>query len=237
MYLESFTDCSAGYSVALALKEIDLIYKSKDMGLLKKRKIESPLALIGGKRKRFCGESTNGSLSPHERRAPISKRVKFSLNGTDAIEISERYIELFRSELDKPNMWYSRNEREDTLVECGDVIESFKSEHADEITNFISVFDHCSQSPSHEASEFLESAQLGIPASARGVEWGWVPPHIESYRKDHVRDVLRVQEQIQGLKPAMRDCVISSRSLKSSRAGRVMARLLGECDARNQESP
>lgn len=199
------------------------------MILLKKRKIESPVSILGGKRQRT---NLEGRLSPHQQRVPFSKRVSFTSNGSNIIRTSERYIEIYRSELDKPNLWYTRKEREETFAECEDAIENFKNEHVDEVSKFVKVFEQCCQSPSHESSEFLETAQLHIPSSVRGMEWGF-GPYVETYRKDHVRDVLKVQEQIQGLKPAMRDHLLSSRSLKSSRAGRVMARLLGECDARN----
>lgn len=203
-------------------------YNSYTMGLSKKRSIESPpVSLISRKRSR--------SLSPHEDRAPVGKRVKFDSNGSGAIKTSERYIDILRSDLDKPNMWYSRAEREDILAECEEAIQEFRQEDLEEESNYLRVFDYCSQSPSQESSDFLETAELHIPATARGIEWGWATSS-GSLKRNHVRELLKVQNQIQGLSEAMRDRVLSSRSLKSSRPGRVMARLLGECDARNEQS-
>jgi hypothetical protein len=132
-------------------------------------------------------------------------------------------------------MWYSRSEKDEILAECEEAIQDFQQKHLEEESNYLSVFDCCSQSPSQKSSDFLETAQLHIPATARGMEWGWASS-TESQKRDHVREILAVQLQIQGLKQDMRDRVLSSRSLRSSRPGRVMARLLGECDARNEKS-
>jgi hypothetical protein len=200
------------------------------MGLSKKRSIAySPVSSISRKRSR--------SLSPHENRAPVGKRVKFELNSCGAVKTSERYIEILRSDLDKPNMWYSRSEREGILTECEQAIQGFQEDHLEVESKYLSVFDSCCLSPSQESSDFLENAQIHVPASARGMEWGWATSSESSaLKRDHVRGVLAVQDQLKNLKLEMRDRVISSRSLRSSRPGRVMARLLGECDARNEKS-
>lgn len=197
------------------------------MGLSKKRSFGSPVSLICRKRSR--------SISPHENRSTLGKRVKFALNGDGDVKTSERYIDILRSDLDKPNMWYSRAEKEEIKEECEEAVQDFLQERLEEESNYLSVFDICSRSPSQEASDFLETAELHIPAAARGMEWGWAVS-TETRKRDHVREILKVQCQIQGLNQDMRDRVLSSRSLRSSRAGRVMARLLGECDARNEKS-
>ncbi len=203
------------------------------MGLSRKRSVvESPIALIGAKRKRSI-DIVYGRLSPHQFRLPIRKQVTFASNNDGSLKTNERFLTIFRADLDKANMWYSREERGKVFEECEEAIDDFRLAKLDETSKYISIFDQCTQMPSQESSDFLETAQLDIPASARGMEWGWAGYVTETYKRNHVRALLRAQKQMQGLSPAMRDSVLASRSLKTSRAGRVLARLLGECDARN----
>ena len=204
------------------------------MGLSKKRSIDntSPiLVLAGNKRRRIIGGG--GRQSPHAERTSNKKRVRFATHPNGTIKESERFIDVFRSELDKPNMWYSKAERDVILADIECAIEDFKDAELEDESNYTTVFDYCNESPSQESSEFLETAQLHVPSAARGMEWGWASS-TETLKRDHVRHLLKVQDQLQGLTPkGLRERVLSSRSLRSSRPGRVMARLLGECDARN----
>eukprot|EP00429_Kryptoperidinium_foliaceum_P105842 CAMPEP_0176258800 /NCGR_PEP_ID=MMETSP0121_2-20121125/38747_1 /TAXON_ID=160619 /ORGANISM="Kryptoperidinium foliaceum, Strain CCMP 1326" /LENGTH=221 /DNA_ID=CAMNT_0017598677 /DNA_START=58 /DNA_END=723 /DNA_ORIENTATION=- len=161
------------------------------------------------------------------------KRVKFETCGphTEDVKTYERYIEVFRFQLDKPAMWWSKAEREDITEDCHDEIEAFRRDNVDQVRHFIRVFDHCQLAPSEASSDYLEKATISLPASIRGLEWGWAPSTI-SHRRTHIREVLAVQDQIRTLTPEMRDRVLSSRSLRSSRPGRVLARILGEGDER-----
>lgn len=217
--------------IHLSLTHFTIFLQNNSMGLSKKRSIvDSPVSLIVAKRKR--SKSIDGRLSPHELRLPIKKNVTFASNNDGSLKTTERYLDLFRSDLDKPNMWYSKDEREKMLEECQEAIDDFRLANLEQTSNYQHVLDQCNQMPSQESSDYLETAQLDIPATARGMEWGWT----ESYKRNHVRDLLGAQNQLQGLHPAMRDRVLASRSLKTSRPGRVLARLLGECDARNARS-
>jgi hypothetical protein len=165
------------------------------------------------------------------------KRVRFETCGPNAEDVRtyEKYIEVFRSQLDKPAMWWSRAEREDITEDCHDEIEVFRRENIDQVRHFIQVFDHCQQTPSEASSNYLEKATISLPASIRGLEWGWAPSTI-SHRRAHISEVLAVQDQIKTLTPEMRDRVLSSRALRSSRPGRVLARLLGEGDERQSKA-
>jgi hypothetical protein len=162
-----------------------------------------------------------------------SKRVRFETSGPNAEDVRthEKFIDIFRCDLDKPAMWWSRSEREEITEECHDEIEAFRRDNMDQVQHFIEVFDQCQQTPSEASSNFLEKATISLPATIRGLEWGWAPSTI-AHRKAHVREVLAIQEQVHALTPEMRDRVISSRSMRSSRPGRVLARLLGEGDER-----
>lgn len=201
------------------------------MGLSKKRSLtSSPILVVSGKRRCVDG---GGRQSPHADRSE-KKRVRFATNPNGSIKESERFIEIKRSELDKPNLWYSKKERELILADIECAIEDFKDAELEDESNYSTVFDYCSESPCQETSEYLETAQLHVPSAARGMEWGWASS-TETLKRDHVKRLLKVQDQIQGLSGVLKDRVLSSRSLRSSRPGRVMARLLGECDARNEQ--
>lgn len=208
---------------------------NKAMGLSKKRcLVESPLSVMGAKRQRSM-DYMDGRLSPHESRLPITKSVRFASNSDGSLKVSHRFIGLFRTDLDKPKMWYTKTEREKILQECLEEIDECRLANLDEKSNFVRVLDHCGQTPCQQSSDFLETAQLDIPASARGMEWGWAGDVTATLKKNHVQELLKVQNQIQALHPTMRDHVLASRSVKTSRPGRVLARLLGECDARNAQ--
>lgn len=178
--------------------------------------------------------SNVGRLSPHEECFPRNKKhVKFAFNMDGTIKTWERFIDIPRKDLDKASMFYSREEKEDLLEECEINIDHFKQESLDEISNFELLFRKCSEPPSCEATQILETTQLNIPAQARGMEWGWAGAVMGGYKKAHVKNLIRAQTQIKSLREEMRTQILASRSLKSSRTGRVVARLLGECDERN----
>ena len=206
---------------------------TKAMGVSNKRcLVESTLSRMGAKRERSI-DYMDGRLSPHESRLPITKNVTFASNSDGSLKVSHQLIGSSFSDVDKPKMWYSKSERERILQECLEEIDELRLANLDEKSNFVRVVDHCSQSPCQQASDFLESAQLEIPASARGMEWGWAGHVTACIKMKHVQELLKVQSQIQGLHPTLRDQMLASRSVKTSRPGRVLARLLGECDDRN----
>jgi len=166
---------------------------------------------------------------------PSPKRVKFEHVGNfsgDKVKTSEAYINILRSELDKPVMWWSRAERETILEECHDEIDVFRRNNENLAQHFTQVFEFCQKPPSEESSNYLDNAKISLPSSIRGLEWGFAPRTI-SHRRAHIQEVLAIQDQVQTLPPEMRDRVLSSRSLRSSRPGRVLARILAEGDARN----
>lgn len=166
-----------------------------------------------------------------------TKRIKFATHDDGSIRTSEKYLDIRRSEYDKPNLWFSKREREIILSECERSIRYFRENNLDDITNYLAVYDKCSQAPSRASSDFLETAKLCIPDCARGMEWGWASS-TKKHRSTHVQELLEFQGQIQGLNAVMRGQLLSSRSLRSSRPGRIMARLVGESDAaQNGDTP
>jgi hypothetical protein len=167
----------------------------------------------------------------HEDFMPHKKRVRFATTACGALKTTEAYIDILRSDLDKPNMWWSRQERDDITDKCYDSIVDFRRDHMDQVRHYLSVFDQCAQTPSQSSSDYLEKATVSLPVQIRGLEWG-VVPSTKTHRRAHVQELLEVQEQVQGLSATMRDQVLSSRALRSSRPCRVMARILGEGDAR-----
>jgi hypothetical protein len=76
----------------------------------------------------------------------------------------------------------------------------------------------------------LEQAKIDLPTHVRGLEYGILPAS-KAYRRTHVQVVLKLQTQMQSLQGHMKDRVLSSGAIRSSRPSRVMARILGECDA------
>ena len=102
----------------------------------------------------------------------------------------------------------------------------------DLIRHYLTVYDQsCQSPPTLASSDFLEQATLSVPTEVRGLEWGIVPS-TKSLRRDHVQDILEIQEQTRNLNPTFRNRLLSSRSMKNSRPSRIVARLLGEGDAK-----
>ena len=201
-----------------------------------KRCISSPLTQACKRQRSFCA-TEDGRLSPHQDGSICHKKhVKFASNVDGSVKTWERYIDVLRIDLDKSNMFYSREEKEEILEECEEAIDHFKQRNLEATSNFEAVFKYCRQPPSHEASSLLESVQLHVPVDARGMEWGWAGSVTAGYKKTHVKNLLKAQDQAKRLSQSMRNQVLANRSLKSSRPGRVLARLMGECDERNSQA-
>lgn len=174
-------------------------------------------------------------MSPHEDRSTLrKKKVEFASNVNGTVKTVERFVDILRKDLDKPNMFYSREEKDEMLNKCEDAIYGFKKQNLEETSNFETIFNYCRQPPSEDTCSLLEKIQLHVPVEARGMEWGWACSVMAGYKKRHVKNLLNAQDQVKRLRDeTMRSQVLASRSLKSSRPGRVFARLLGECDERN----
>jgi hypothetical protein len=164
-----------------------------------------------------------------------AKRVRFarpstSLDGTVAEEVHES--ELCRSDLDKKSLWWSKTERSGITNKSRKMAKSFRRNNADQVEHYLTVFDHCTQSPSHSSSDYLEKATVGVPTHVRGLECSFVPS-IKACRRKHMQEVIDTQAQLlRGRLPDdMRLRFFSMRAMRSSRPSRVMARLMGEGDA------
>jgi len=207
------------------------------MGVSKKHILSSPLPSRGVKRRQSFTAVVTGRSSPHEDRSTFRKKyVKFASNLDGTVKTCERRIDIFRKDLDKPKMFYSREEKAAILEDCEEAIDLFKQQNLEETSNFEAIFEYCRQPPSEQSSNILENMQLQVPADARGMEWGWAASVTAGYKKAHVKNLLKAQDQAKRLNESMRTEVLANRSMRSSRPGRVMARLLGECDERNSQA-
>jgi hypothetical protein len=172
-----------------------------------------------------------------------NKRVRFELHSpssTGSTDLPFRDIikedvyesRLILDDLDKEELWWSRDERCEMVDSGRKLARGFKRQHKGCVDHYLSVFDECSKMPSHASSDFLEKVQLGVPTQVRGLECGFIPS-VKSWRRTHAQEVLQTQEKlIKGrVSGPMRLRVMSSRSMHSSRPSRVMARLIGEADA------
>jgi len=173
-----------------------------------------------------------------------TKKVRFELQsdfstlGTGSVlssgTVKERIYEsdLFLDELDKEELWWSKNERSEMVDTNRKLARGFKRQYKERVDHYLSVFGECSKSPSHASSDFLEKVQLGVPSEVRGLEAGFIPS-VKSCRRRHSLEVLQTQEKLaEGRLPGPISLrVLSSRSMHSSRPSRVMARLIGEADA------
>eukprot|EP00934_Nitzschia_sp_Nitz4_P001755 Nitzschia sp. Nitz4//scaffold52_size167869//33017//33694//NITZ4_002264-RA/size167869-processed-gene-0.153-mRNA-1//-1//CDS//3329553999//1755//frame0 len=189
----------------------------------------SMISLKSQKRKHSGDESGGESDDSTEIFLPHKKRVRFETGQGDSVRTYEKELEIHRSDLDKSKMWWSRKERGDITEECHEAIDEFRQCHLEQVRHFNSVFDQCKEPLSHASSETLEKVTISLPDHVRGLEWGWSPSTI-SHRQEHVKEIVAVHQQIRSLKPNLRDQVLSTRSQRSSRPGRVLARLLGEGD-------
>ena len=166
------------------------------------------------------------------------KRVRFS-RGDDpdyddeddenygSVMTTERGSDIVRSDLHKPTLWWTRQERASILSDCQDAIKSFCSDHDDQVQHYIGVFDRCCDSLSKSSSDYIENATVVLPDDIRGLEWGFSS---KNHRRQHVLDILDVQERCARVNPEMRDRLLSSQSVRSSRCCLLIARKLGEGD-------
>jgi hypothetical protein len=134
--------------------------------------------------------------------------------------------------LQKSALWWTRRERKSIVETARRTYQRFRDHTpSDCIDHYMEIYDMCCQAPSQATSDYLEDATLFVPDLVRGLEYG-VMPETKWCRSQHVVDVLDGQEGLHGKLPLnMAMQLLGSRSLRSSRPSRVMARLLGESDA------
>lgn len=171
------------------------------------------------------------------------KRVRFALRvqpnstaatfGEDSIDETIYESPVRHNELDKPTLWWSKMERNSITMRTRRLARGFKRQHTERVNHYLHVFHEASKAPCQSSSDYLESATLGVPTEVRGLECVFVPS-IKSHRKQHCEEVLMTQQQLQKGRMSEAICqrVLSSRAIRSSRRSRVMARLMGEADAK-----
>ena len=182
-----------------------------------------------GKTLAHCRPATMDENGDLLKLAPKKKRVRFSHDeDSGALTTTEQDSDIFRDQLHKSSLWWTKHERENILSDCRDAIMSFCTDCDDQVQHYVDVFDRCCDSLSPSSSDYIETATVALPTTIRGLEWGFAPE--TKKRRQHVVGVLEVQERVQSLNPQMRDKLLSSQSLRSSRCCLLIARLLGEGD-------
>jgi hypothetical protein len=205
------------------------------MGFCKALTDTPPLTTETDSRKRYLPVDSDIEKDSHDLYMPQKKRVRFATSGwSGAVKTTEASSDILHSDLDKTKLWWSRQERAGIIDRCHAAIKDFRRDNMDQVRHYLSVFEQCSQNPSQSSSEYLEKATVSLPVHIRGLEWG-IAPTTKTHRRAHAQEVLDTQDQIQGLSSAMRDRVLSGRAFRSSRRCRVMARLLGDCDANSRQ--
>jgi len=129
----------------------------------------------------------------------------------------------------KKDLWFTKQDRLRSQAECLETLKVFRIQNAEEVAEFSAVYKTSMQVPySKESSDFLERATVSVPLTIRGMEWG-IAPKLKKRRREHIQNVLSLQEQISDVQ--LRERFVSSRSLQSSRPAKIMARMIGEGDA------
>jgi len=128
----------------------------------------------------------------------------------------------------KASLWFTKQDRLRSQAECQQVLKEFRITNAEEVTQFSEIYRTSMQVPfSQASSDFLEKATISVPLVIRGMEWG-LTPKLRKRRKEHIRSILNAQKEIRDIE--LRERFVSSRSLRSSRPARIMARIIGEGD-------
>lgn len=173
----------------------------------------------------------------------VEKRVRFAVDRTastsstaslfgDSVAEQVHESDIYRDELDKESLWWSKDERAEILDCNRKLARGFKRQHTERVSHYLNVFEECSKAPSHNTSDFLSSVTLGVPTEVRGLECGFIPK-VKGYRKTHAQYVLDTQKLLLKGRISEVMClqILSGRAIRSSRPSRVMARLMGEADA------
>lgn len=164
-------------------------------------------------------------------RRGTSKHVHFETDGTNGEIIIREYPPCIYNNLEKSALWWTRLERKSIVETAKRTYQRFRGHTpSDCVDHYMEIYDMCCQAPSQATSDYLEDAALFVPDLVRGLEYG-VMPETKWCRSQHVCDVLGAQDEMYGkLSANMAMELLGSRSLRSSRPSRVMARLLGESD-------
>lgn len=165
---------------------------------------------------------------------PPKKRVRFATDVDGEMAVSEVDSDIVHSDLDKPKLWWSSQERSEILDDCRFEIAEFLEDHVDEVRHYVRVFKQCCEEPTQSSSDALEKATVSLPTKIRGLEWG-IAPDVKVCRKAHVQTVLDIQDLSKTLSGSRRDRILSMRAVGSSRPCLIMARLMGEGDARYEQ--
>lgn len=169
----------------------------------------------------------NGRIFPSNKKRRRNQQVAFG----DVVSTTVYHASnLTRTELKKLKhvLWFTKQDRLRSQAECQQVLKTFRVQNAEEVTKFSTVYRTSMQVPfSQASSDFLEQATISVPLVIRGMEWG-IAPKLKKRRREHIQNILTAQKEIRDTE--LRERFVSSRSLRSSRPARIMARIIGEGD-------
>jgi hypothetical protein len=188
----------------------------------------SPLTMLQSYERKEPAKKRTCTLA---RRGRTCKHVHFETDDLNGEIITREYPPCMYSNLEKSALWWTRRERKSIVERARRTYQRFRDHTpSDCVDHYMEIYDMCCQAPSQVTSDYLEDATLFVPDLVRGLEYG-VMPETKWCRSQHVFDVLDAQDEMNGkLSPIMATQLLGSRSLRSSRSSRVMARLLGESD-------
>jgi hypothetical protein len=166
------------------------------------------------------------SSSSNKRRKTIVKEKKHVRITEDNNEYHPSHTCLDELKEMKSMLWWTKSERLHATQEGLKIVRTFRKEHGKKhVSHYKSLFQMFKEPPSKENSDTIERSTIRLPDEVHGLEWGLLPKTLKTCKKQHIRDVL-VACDIPDLHA--RERFVSSRSLRSSRPSRIMARMIGE---------
>mmetsp|Transcript_65 Transcript_65/g.129 ORF Transcript_65/g.129 Transcript_65/m.129 type:complete len:265 (-) Transcript_65:959-1753(-) len=157
------------------------------------------------------------------------KQVRFATDATVYYRSTHTQADLKQA---KEDLWWSKEKQQRNVQESLVAIRKFRKRHPDVATQFSTVYRTSMEAPSQASSDYLEQVTVSLPIQMRGLEWG-ISPKLKARRRQHIREVLIACDIHDD---ALRERFVSSRSLRSSRPARIMAKLLGEGNAATMDA-
>jgi hypothetical protein len=162
----------------------------------------------------------------NKRRKTIIKEKKHVRITEDDNEYHPSHTCLDEMKEMKSVLWWTKSERLRATQEGLKIVRTFRREHGKKhVSHYKSLFETFKEPLSKENSDMIERSTIRLPDEVHGLEWGLLPKTLKTCKKQHIRDVL-VACDIPDLHA--RERFVSSRSLRSSRPSRIMARMIGE---------
>ena len=136
------------------------------------------------------------------------------------------------SEEEVENCWWAQPDFEYSLNTYSNEVRSYRHKNEEVVRDLLQVVSLCNQACSGSlGDDSMEMAWSLIPMATRGMEADIVPM-LKTSRVKHSKTVLGFCKQIpKHLPPALKERMLSSRSMQYSRPHAILARVLGQADA------